>query len=443
MEAKFGPDQIYEFLKLLVTTGDTHYIEPDHTIWRKSNGTPVGVNLHKGKDGSRQIALYKENMTMGNFVLLNPFNDNIGFSPEKDWFFMWLQVLPGCLIREAMQSMTARALSKDDDTGFKGAAVMAKFIDRIDQKFATELEKIRAVDIAIIYYAKDQHIAQLNSALWEEEYESMVLKSKLRKSSLMLIRDMVSTMLGTDKPEELLYTATLLGCPQFDAEFHVFVDVIERISKIYEPMTGKDLHVKELKEHGSHLEAYHKAMQWLASYTAAPKQEKEKENVSVSEALKSPWEQQANPDLQNGQTVVSVAAATGAASGTTVSNPNFPDAATPKPNNGLVVNPTFGAGMMPTSVPEVTPSGEATVSSVMAAGGGVVVPAPPPPMSPTMFGMPVGCCASVPSAPMSPMGMMAGAGMGMGMPMGGGYGGGMGVVANPTLMRPPGTFGLM
>ena len=98
METKFGPDQIYDFLKLVVTTGDTHYIEPDHTIWRKSDNTPVGVNLYKGKEGRRQVALYKENMTMGNFVLLNPFVESVGFSAERNWFYMWMQVLPGCLI---------------------------------------------------------------------------------------------------------------------------------------------------------------------------------------------------------------------------------------------------------------------------------------------------------------------------------------------------------
>lgn len=412
METKFGPDQIYDFLKLVVTTGDTHYIEPDHTIWRKSDNTPVGVNLYKGKEGRRQVALYKENMTMGNFVLLNPFVESVGFSAERNWFYMWMQVLPGCLIREAMVRMAERALSKDDDTGYKGSAVMAKFIDRIDEKFLSELAKLRSVDIMLIYYAKDQKIAQLNSALWEKEYEQQVIKSKLRKSTLMLIRDMVATMLQTDKPEEILYTATLLGCPQFDAMMHVLFETLKRIAPVYEPMTGTSLHIKELEEHLQHLEAYHKAMQWLASYTAAPKtEEKEEASTSVSDAMKSPWERAASEEIQNGKAVDTVSSALGVKD-TTVQNPTYMPQVT---GAG-----TLAAPMVVPMAAAVDTGAQDTVSSLMASGGAVPVAAPPPPSA------------------MYPMGGMVGGvmpSMPMGYPsFGGGYGAGM--VSNPGMMMP-------
>ena len=286
MEKNFNADDVYEFLKMIITIGGVHYIDNQHVIRRTSDDTPKGVRLNSGKDGEKVIALYKENMEMDpSKVLLNPFVDLLGKFPEKDWFFGYMSVLPGTLLKLTIQSMCKHAVDNEKDAGFKAAKTLAKFIDRIDAKFLTELEKIRAVDIAIIAYGQQEQTAQLISALWEEEFETK-MKSKLRKSSLLLIRDMVSTLLDVKQPEEIVYKATLIGCPQMDAMSHVFVDTIGRFADSIEHFTGNKVDIAELRRHLDNLEAYHRAMQWLTSSAVSPMKKEPTKTSTVSEATR-------------------------------------------------------------------------------------------------------------------------------------------------------------
>lgn len=302
-EHTFSPDDVYEFLKLIVEIGGVHYVDNAHCIRRKSDDTPQGIKLNNGKDGLKLIALYKENMELDSSkVLLNPFTEVLGRFPEKDWFFGFAGVLPGALLKETMKAMANLAVSKETDTGFEAADIISKFIDRIDNKFVTELEKIRGVDIGLIFYSKEKHIAQLNSALWEDDFAEK-MKSKLRKSSLMLIRDMISSLLGTERPEDLMYTATLIGCPKFDAVIHVLVDVLNRIADPFEKVTGISIPVKEINAHMQHIEAYHRAMQWLTTTTASQATEDNRKVIAVSEMKEAPWSASANSSTDNVSTL--------------------------------------------------------------------------------------------------------------------------------------------
>ena len=284
MEKNFNADDVYEFLKSIITIGNVHYIDNQHVIRCTKDDTPKGVRLNSGKDGNKVIALYKENMEMDpTKVLLNPFVDLLGKFPEKDWFFGYMSVLPGTLLKLTIQGMCKHAVDNEKDAGFKAAKTLAKFIDRIDAKFLTELEKIRAVDIAIIAYGQQEQTAQLISALWEEEFETK-MKSKLRKSSLLLIRDMVSTLLDVKQPEEIVYKATLIGCPQMDAMSHVFVDTIGRFSDSIEHFMGTKVDIEGLRRHLDNLEAYHRAMQWLTSSAVSPMHKESTKASTVSEA---------------------------------------------------------------------------------------------------------------------------------------------------------------
>ena len=294
-EVSFSADNVYEFLKTLVETGDAFYIDAENRVIDKSTDEFVGVRTHGGKNAlNKAIGLYKQNQkTNPDVVAINPFTEVVGYYPEKDWFFGFLQVLPGCLIRQAIRAMADYAVNKEKDADFKSADIMSEFIERMDKTFIKELETqhLRGSTIGFIFYKREKQIAQLQSAIFADDFEEK-MKGKLRLSSIRLIRDIMKYLLETDKPTQIYYEATLIGCPRMDAIFHVLLDVLKRISSKFEALTGVSLKVAELDEHAQHLEAYHKAMQWYASSSSSPTKEKKAPTGTVSAATistKSPF----------------------------------------------------------------------------------------------------------------------------------------------------------
>ena len=285
-EVSFNADSVYDFLKATIEIGDVFYIDNENRVIDKVNDEFVGVRTHGGKNAiNKAIALYKQNQkTNPDVVTLNPFTEVVGYYPEKDWYFGFLQVLPGCLMRQAIKAIAGYALDKESDASFKSADIMSGFIERIDKTFLKELENtnLRGSEIGFIFYKREKHIAQLQSSVFADDFETKV-KGKLRISTIRLIRDIIQYLLETDKPTQIYYEATLIGCPKLDAIFHVLLDVLKRIGSKFEALTGTSLNVAELEEHSNHLEAYHKAMQWYASSPSSPVKEK-KPTGSVSAA---------------------------------------------------------------------------------------------------------------------------------------------------------------
>ena len=379
METAFSAGNVYEFFKILIETGGIHYIDKDNVIRYVSDQSPVGIKTGTGsKAPLKSVALYKPNMEIDSTkVLLNPFSEYVGFHPERDWFYKYMTGLPGNLIKFTILGMAETVLNKDRDFDPKTAAKLAEFTPRIDAKFVNEIKKIRACDIGCIMYSKDKHIAQLISALWEKEFEAGS-KSALRKSSLMLVRDIVSSMLGVGIPEELKYTSTVVCCPEFDATINLLADILERISPIVEAVLPTKLHAKEIKEHLTHLEAYYKAIQWLTTSTSSPVKEVSKGPTTVTEAVATPW------------------------------------SSTVSPVGGTPVTPVASPTIIPNPTPPTTPVGPMAVSPVTPVTP--AVPTPRTPISSITQGQPVTPRFTMPQVNMNPTAMsMFGGGFGMGM----------------------------
>lgn len=337
-EHAFSSNDVYDFLKILVELGGVHYIDNTYCIFRSDDQTPVGIKVGAAK---KQIALYKEGTKIPpDAVYLNPFNELLGKHPEQDWFMNTISVIPGCLLMYTMKKMAEMITNKKEDTPVKTAALISKFVGRVDEKFINELGKIRALDMGMIFYDKQKHIAQLLCDLWEEEFEEK-LKTKIRKSSLVVMREMAEEILKTSTPEQYTYTATIIACPRFDAVAHVLVETLTAMHDIVEKITGVDLHTDELNEHLKHLEAYHKALQWLATSSASPMNEKSPAKT-VANAVDIPWNVETKPTLnvepvtcKKEDSVLGNVEVVGF-----TKNPTFSGGF----GNGEVVNPTYGMG---------------------------------------------------------------------------------------------------
>ena len=341
-EHSFSQNDVYEFLKLLVEIGGVHYVDANQTIFRTDDRTPVGVRIGNGKDNRKQIALYKEGCRPPeNAVYLNPFDELLGEHPDRDWFLNVLSIIPGCLALHSMKAMTEMITNKSKDVDIKSAEVLAPFVDKVDKKFLDELQKIRPLDVGMIFYDKQKHIAQLLCDFWEEEFEDK-MKSKIRKSSLKTMREMAAAIYKTETPHEMTYTSMGNPYPRFDAVVHVLSTCLTRMSDVVEKVTDLKLRADELEAHIVNLEAYHKALQWLATSTTS------KPTAASKPAGDAPWSvTPVGPSSIAGASPVGAAPSVSAAGDSSSFLQNVSVAGVTKNPTfagGMVTNPTFGMG---------------------------------------------------------------------------------------------------
>lgn len=352
VEKSFGANQAREFIKTLVELGDTHYVDNNNLIVCTGDNSPVGATVNiGGKDVNRPIQIFYEGMQIGDFVVLNPFVELLGRHDEVDWFLKLQAVLPGVIIWKTLIAMAEHAVSKED-TGFKAAKALSKFIGRIDERFLKEVGKLRPLEIAHIYYDRKQHVAQLQSDICSKDFQEQI-SGRIRKSSIKLIEEIVKFMLKVEKcPEEIDYKATMIGCYRFDAIAHVVIDVVDRIDDVVEAVTDMKLHADELKAHLENMEAYQRSMAWLTSTTGAvtPK-DKGPKTVSVQSIGETPWK----------SAVTSSGSIATATPVTGVSAPQFPN---------MVMGQQF---VVPQAVPMVASA--APITACAPAFGGFAAPA--------------------------------------------------------------------
>lgn len=270
MDKAISSDSASDFIKMLVELGGIHYVDQDHIIRNSSDDSPVGVKTGIPAK-SHPIAIFRQGMSVGDYVVLNPFTDVLGNSPERSWFISKMRVLPGSLIRHIVIRMIEVGIAKDKDAGYKANKFVSKWIDNIDQKMLEEAERIPGVEWASIFYDRTKRIAQLQSNIGYEELKTQ-FKTKIRKSTWPVFVDMLKTLLqlNTKKPESLIYESQLVSIPKVDAILHLLVDILTRLDEPLKQFTEVEIDVKTLKEHIDQIEVYREATKWFASSTASP-----------------------------------------------------------------------------------------------------------------------------------------------------------------------------
>lgn len=288
MEKSINNDTVYEFLKLLVELGEIYYIDKDQVIFSSATEAPVGVKV--GKDNAKPVALFKSGASVNNnVVFLNPLVENLAKNPEREWFFNHLCMLPGSILKYTLTSIVEAATSKKKDVDYAAMDVITKFMDKIDSKMIAEIDRIKSIEWGYIFYDNKDHVAQLQSDIFNEELEKK-LKGKVRKSSWEVFRGFMQMIFGTDDIEgNFTYTATMVGLPKADAIFHVLISAISKMSSTVKKATGIDLHPTLLKNHLQNLEPYHKLWSWFTTGTAQKSADKAESTSSV------PWKKSGVP----------------------------------------------------------------------------------------------------------------------------------------------------
>lgn len=329
MDKAMTSDNAYQFVKTLVEFGDIYYVDQDLIVRSTATDEPAGVNVGT-PPVRRPIAVFKTGMKVGDYVALNPFTDVMGDSKERAWFTLHMSLLPGFLLKTVIGKMIQLGLSKNKGAGYKANKFISKWIDKMDDKLAEEVERIPGKMFAFIFYDRSKKTAQVQSNIGYDEFREDY-KNKVRKGSWPILNDMVRTLLntGSKKPESLTYESVILSMPKIDAIMHLLIDVIERMDTPIKEFTEFKYDLGELKEHLRHIEAYREALRWFASATVS-----DDSQSGIGDAV-IPW----NNKTADGQFVPSI--------------PQKKDMEESSIANaqpaGIIVNPSFAGGIAPMS----------------------------------------------------------------------------------------------
>lgn len=287
MEQSITPENVYAFAKLLVELNGMYFVDKDLVIRQTDGDTPVGV---KCGNSAKTISLFKEGMQINpNSVILNPFTETLAKSPERDWFFNYISILPGALIKYTITQIVEDATSKKKDVNYEAMSVITEHLDNMDAKMLDEIDRIKTSQWGIIFYDKADHVAQLQSDIFNVELEKS-LKGKVRKSSWEVFRKLMVMLLGVEDIEsKYTYTATILAVPKADAMLHVLVAAVAKMGSIVKKVLDTDLHPTLLKHHLENLETYQSLVHWFSTGTA----QMEKKETKKEAAL--PWEKSSIP----------------------------------------------------------------------------------------------------------------------------------------------------
>lgn len=289
-------EDAHKFIKMLVELGGVHYVDGEQIIHSTATDAPVGVKVGIPPK-RRPVAIFKEGMSVGDYVILNPFTDVCANSPERSWFVNKMCAFPGALIKRIIIGMIEIGTSKTKDAGYKANKFVSKWIGDMDAKMLDEVKKIDSTDWAVIFYDRTKMIAQLQSNIGYDELKDQ-FKTKIRKSSWPIFVDMVKTLLKLDdkKAESLTYKRTIVSIPKVDAILHLLADVLERLDTPTKEFTDIEIPVKEISEHLKNLEVYCEAVKYFASATASPDADKADESSSPW-SIKSPVIPSATPEV--------------------------------------------------------------------------------------------------------------------------------------------------
>jgi hypothetical protein len=265
MEQVINQDTVYSFLKLLVELGGVHYVDKDQIIISSSTGNPVAVSVGKRV---LPIALFKDGMPIGEYVVLNPLKESFGKAPEREWFFTFQSVLVGSLVKRLLSKTVELAISKDENVSYEKLDLVTAFFDKFDEKMLKEIDRIKVTQWANIFYDKATHTAQLQSDIFNAKLQAE-LGSKIRKQSWEVFRGMMELIFGTCEIEKnFTYVSSSVAIPKADAILHVQAKAIAKVNPFAKKMLDVDLHPQTFANHLENLEKYQKLVNWFATGTA-------------------------------------------------------------------------------------------------------------------------------------------------------------------------------
>lgn len=225
---------VSEFVRSIIQLGGVYKLDSSDYIVDATSGDVVVVDY--GNKQKKPIMLWSEKARLGEHVLLNIFGETINTSNERKWFYTFVSMLPGFILKNIMTATVNLAIAdkkgNESTSKYEVMDIVSPFVPDIDEKTKGELAAIDPAAVAVIVYHKPSKTAQLQTKLFDEDYRGSIGK-KIRTKTWTLIENMFKTFMSvTDVAQSnstFKYEATILGMKQTDAMLHVLVKFVENI----------------------------------------------------------------------------------------------------------------------------------------------------------------------------------------------------------------------
>ena len=276
-------EKVTDMLKKMFQIGDTFFVDINKQVHNKFDiNEPIYIQM-KDEKIQRKLYIYDTNITDPEAIILNPLAETMNPGAECLTFYSSLtSVLSQWVYRVVYFIVTESIRYKDcKDGAYPNTSlipILTPFIDKVDSRLATELEKIREAglkDFCTLYYNRSQKSTTMLIGIEDDgDYIKQFPASKIRKKTWSIIEAIFKFVLDVPadkKIKEVYHCKTeKVECPIFTTYSDVWIRVWEKIMPYMDLFDGheSDMEIIEsLKEHFSNIPVYRECTMWLKQPT--------------------------------------------------------------------------------------------------------------------------------------------------------------------------------
>ena len=268
-------DEAYKFTKLLVELCGLYHIGSDGMIYDDQERQLRAKQILSAK---RPFTIFKEGMTISpSAVILNPYNETVGVSNIRKWFFIHIESICAYLTKRIMLTIIDSFVHGNRIIYNKYDGALLEFADEIDAEILKDIYEIPANYFLSLDYNKKSSTAYAISKLDSQEVKNEYVSVKQETWEILAIlfyeifsSDYHAISGPADMEKAYTHKATIKDIPEIDAKLHVLINLVSMLEKGVRLLDNYELPVTALQEHLPKLKDYHQITRYVSS-TCNPK----------------------------------------------------------------------------------------------------------------------------------------------------------------------------
>ena len=266
--------EVRDFIKFLVEQLTIFKVNENGYITNKSDEL-VKID----HNGEHSIMIYNDVITDKDALILNPMNETIVSTMNKENKFMYYSMSVGLAYRIILiiRNLYDYALAEVDNASVNKVDFISKYADKIDEKFLERFNRLSkdTVEFVNIYYNKKSRKAIFRSNVFEDKSLS---KFRFPKKFIKVIKPVIMDILGMKKEKDLdnlKVKSESLKCPRLEAVLKLYAKIYKNLNPyiaIFDESLMVD--VDELEEYISKLDEYYDTSRWLVNSSSVKSKKK-------------------------------------------------------------------------------------------------------------------------------------------------------------------------
>jgi hypothetical protein len=276
MEQTLSQRDVTQAIKDIINLTGVYYVADDGIIKRISTDKPLALD-YNGK--TMEMRVYQPEMPIGEYLLLNPYNESIASTKEREWFILTLDLTLRSYVFRIIKTIIEAIIQHKDNPNEKVELTklpyVTDYIDLVDKNTLKEFEKFNVADQmewVTIFYHRKLKTAQLQSSLYDDEFKEN-FEGKIRQKTWNFFQQIVLDLLKVADAEAInttyKHTATVIGCQETDAYLHVFAKVVDAL---YDPIRiwlEVKLDLAPVMRNLENIEKFRMFTRWVGNGTSA------------------------------------------------------------------------------------------------------------------------------------------------------------------------------